>query len=182
MKVSLRIIAILIAICPLVAYGGGDPEFVKLPEGYENSFSNYATINRSNGKQVAKLYANIAAIASHTSQMPGDKAASGSVLVMEIYSPRKDAEGKPISGDDGIYEIDTLEAIAVMENRHTWGETYPAENRTGDWGYALYTPIGAPKDNDLDCVQCHTPMKEQDYMFTYQKLVDFVKSKEESMK
>ena len=173
MKASLRVIAILFAISPLVAYGGGDPDFVKFPEGYENSFSEYATINRANQQQVAKLYANIAAIASHTQ---GDKAASGSVVVMEIYSPKTDAEGKPIPGDDGIFEIDTLEAIAVMENRHTWLDTYPAENRTGDWGYAVYNPDGSPKENDLDCVQCHTPLKGQDYMFSYQMLVDFVKN------
>lgn len=179
MKVYLRFIAILLVICPLVAYGGGDPEFVRLPEGYENSFSNYATINRSNGKQVAKLYANIAAVASH---IEGNRAASGSILIMEIYKPQTDAEGQPITGEDGIFEIDTLEAIAVMENRHTWGETYPAEHRTGDWGYALYNPNGSPKNNELDCVQCHAPLKEQDYMFTYQKLVDFVKSKEKTMK
>lgn len=174
MKASLRIIAILIAITPLVAYGGGDPEFVKLPEGYEN-FSNYATMNRANQKQVAKLYANIAAVASHT-QDDKSEAASGSIIVMEIYSPKTDADGTPIPGEDGIFEIDTLEAIAVMENRHTWGDTYSAENRTGDWGYALYDPTGMPKENDLDCVQCHTPLKGQDYMFTYQKLVDFVKN------
>lgn len=172
MKASLRIIAILFVISPLVAYGGGDPDFVKLPEGYEN-FSEYATMNRANQKQVAKLYANIAAVASHTQD---DKAASGSIIVMEIYSPKKDGEGNPIPGEDGIFEIDTLEAIAVMENRHTWGDTYPAENRTGDWGYAVYNPNGTPKENDLECVQCHTPLKEQDYMFTYQKLVDFVKN------
>ena len=174
MKVYLRFIVILIAIFPFVAYGGGDPDFVTLPEGYENSFSEYATINRANEKQVAKLYANIAAIASHTQ---GDKAASGSVIVMEIYNPKMDAEGKPIAGKDGIFEIDTLAAIAVMENRHTWGETFPAENRTGDWGYAVYNPNGSPKENDLDCVQCHTPLQSQDHMFTYQQLIEFVKNK-----
>ncbi len=179
MKVSLRLIAILIVLCPLVAYGGGDPEFVRLPDGYENSFSKYATINRSNGKQVAKLYANIAAIASH---IEGNRAASGSILIMEIYKPQTDAEGKPITGEDGIFEIDALEAIAVMENRHTWGETFSEENRTGDWGYALYSPNGTPKSNDLDCVQCHMPLKEQDYMFTYQMLVDFAKSKQKTLK
>ena len=158
MKASLRVIAILFAISPLVAHGGGHPHFLKFPDGYENYLSEYATINRAHPTQ-------------------GDKAASGSVVVMEIYSPKTDAEGKPIPGDDGIFEIDTLAAIAVMENRHTWLDTYPAENRTGDWGYAVYNPDGSPKENDLDCVQCHTPLKGQDYMFTHQMLIDFVKSK-----
>lgn len=172
MKYTLRTIAAVLAITPLFAYAGGDPEHVKFPEGYEKTFTKYATMNRANQTQVAKLYANDATISSYTQ---GKNSASGSVVIMEIYTPKKDADGKPVPGSDGIFEIDSLTAVAVMENRNNWDAAFPKENRTGDWGFAVYNPDGTAKSNDLNCVQCHTPLQGQDYLFTYQKLVDFVK-------
>lgn len=174
MKHTLRAIAVVavIAITPIYAYAGGDPEYVKFPEGYDKTFTQYATMNRANQTQVAKLYANESAISSYTQ---GNKSASGAVVVMEIYTPKKDADGKPIAGSDGIFEIDSLAAVAVMENSANWDAAFPKENRTGDWGFAVYNPDGTAKSNDLNCVQCHTPLQAQDYLFTYQRLVDFVK-------
>jgi hypothetical protein len=174
MKHTLRAVAVVavIAITPVYAYAGGDPEHVKFPEGYDKTFTQYATMNRANQTQVAKLYANESAISSYTQ---GNKSASGAVVVMEIYTPKKDADGKPIAGSDGIFEIDSLAAVAVMENSANWDAAFPKENRTGDWGFAVYNPDGTAKSNDLNCVQCHTPLQAQDYLFTYQRLVDFVK-------
>lgn len=173
MKSSLKLIALIFAFSPLYAYAGGNPEHVKFPEDYAKSFTKYSTANRANQKQVAKLYANEAAITSYTQ---GKKAVSGSVIIMEIYSPKADAEGKPIPGSDGVFEIDALAAVAVMENRNDWDENFTQADRTGDWGFAVYNPDGSEKGNDLNCVQCHTPLDAQDYLFTYQRLVDFVKN------
>lgn len=172
MKHILKTIAAVMIAAPLTAYAGGDPEHVKFPEGYEKTFTKYATMNRANQTQVAKLYANETAISSYSQ---GQKSASGAVVIMEIYTPKKDADGKPIAGIDGVFEIDSLSAVAVMENRNNWDAAFPKENRTGDWGFAVYNPDGTAKSNDLNCVQCHTPLQAQDYLFTYQKLVDFVK-------
>ena len=172
MKYALRIIAAVLIAAPLYVYAGGDPEHVKFPEGYEKTFTKYATMNRANQTQVAKLYANDVAISSY---QQGNKSAPGSIVIMEIYTPKKDAEGKPIAGKEGVFEIDSLSAVAVMENRNNWDAAFPQENRTGNWGFAVYNPDGTPKSNDLNCVQCHTPLQAQDYLFTYQKLVDFVK-------
>lgn len=172
MKYALRIIAAVLIAAPLYVHAGGDPEHVKFPEGYEKTFTKYATMNRANQTQVAKLYANDVAISSY---QQSNKSAPGSIVIMEIYTPKKDAEGKPIAGKDGVFEIDSLSAVAVMENRNKWDAAFPQENRTGNWGFAVYNPDGTPKSNDLNCVQCHTPLQAQDYLFTYQKLIDFVK-------
>ncbi len=174
MKYALKTIATILIVAPLYAYAGGDPEYVKFPEGYEKTFTKYATMNRANQTQVAKLYANDAAIASYTKDQ---KSASGSIVIMEIYNPKKDADGKPVAGSDGIFEIESLAAVAVMENRNNWDAAFAKDHRTGDWGFAVYNPDGTAKSNDLNCVQCHTPLQAQDYMFTYQQLVDFVKKK-----
>ncbi|SET04476.1 Cytochrome P460 [Nitrosomonas marina] len=173
MKGILRIVAALLAVTPIYAYSGGNPEFVKFPEGYAKTFTKYATANRANQTQVARLYANDTAINSYKADQKGDP---GSVVVMEIYSTKTGADGKPIPGDDGIFVIDSLAAVAVMENRDNWDDAYSAEDRTGNWGFAVYNPDGTEKSNDLNCVQCHTPLSGQDYLFTYQKLVDFVKN------
>ncbi|ABA59149.1 conserved hypothetical protein [Nitrosococcus oceani ATCC 19707] len=172
MKYRLKLAAMVCVLSPLYAYGGGNPEFVEFPEGYEQSFTRYATMNRANQKQVAKLYANETAISSHKE---GQTANSGSVLVMEIYKPKTNAEGKPILGSNGVFEIDSLAAVAVMEKKDNWEENYSQEHRAGNWGFAVYNPDGTPKSNDLACAQCHTPLKDQDYLFTYQKLADYAK-------
>ena len=58
------------------------PELIEFPEGYENSFTPYATVNRADErKQFVKIFANDVALASAKDGAPLD---SGSVLVMEI--------------------------------------------------------------------------------------------------
>ncbi len=173
MKTVSILTAAIFALSPIYAHAGGNPEQVAFPQGYEESFTKYDTANRANQKQVAKFYANETAISSYAG---GNNADSGSVIVMEIYSPKTDADGKPIPGDDGIFQIDELAAIAVMENNSDWDESFSQDERTGDWGFAVYETDGTPKSNDLNCVQCHTPLDGQDYLFTYQRLVDFVKN------
>ncbi|MDN5848303.1 MAG: cytochrome P460 family protein [Nitrococcus sp.] len=172
MNYHLRLVTVLCALSPLYAYGGGNPDSVKFPEGYDQSFAHYATINRDNQKQVAKLYANETAVSSYEE---GQSADPGSVVVMEIYKPKLDAAGKPIPGSDGIFEIDTLAAIAVMEKKDSWDAAYPENERAGNWGFALYKPDGTALSNELECAQCHSPLKKQDYLFTYQNLIDYAK-------
>lgn len=172
MKHTLKMLVAALAMTSTYTYAGGDPDHVKFPADYAKSFTHYATMNRGNQTQVAKLYANEATIDSYKQ---GSKTPSGGVVVMEIYSPKKDADGKPVKGSDGIFEIDSLAAVAVMENRSDWDAAFPKENRTENWGFAVYNPDGTAKSNDLNCVQCHTPLQAQDYLFTYQKLIDFVK-------
>ncbi len=169
-KIAVALVCILSAVC---VYAGGDPDFVAFPEGYGKSFTNYVTLNRVGKELVAKMYANDVVISSYEA---GEKAASGSVLVMEVYKPKKDADGKALVGDDGIYVIDQLAAIAVMERRDNWDVAYPAENRVGNWGFAFYGPDGQPKANELQCVVCHTPLAHQDFMFSNQHLVNHVGS------
>ena len=173
MKQRFKLFTLIGLLLPFCVYAGGDPEFVKYPEGYQQIFTKYATANRANQTQLAKLFANEIAVESYKK---GEEAAPGSVVIMEIYEPKKDAEGKIISGKDGLFEIEKLAAVAVMEKRNEWDKAFQPDNRVGGWGFAVYNPDGTPKSNDLNCVQCHTPLKEQDYLFSFQKLVDFTKN------
>lgn len=171
MKYSGILIGLACAASAVVANAGGNPEFVGFPSGYGALFTKYTTMNRAGSAAVAKIYANDTAVSSYKRGRP---AASGSIIVMEVYKPKKDADGKPIVGRDGVNAISKLAAIAVMERSNNWPANYANGDRVGTWGFAIYNPDGKPKKNDLACVTCHTPLKQQDFLFSHQRLVDFV--------
>ena len=165
-------IIIFLSLClSVTAIAGGRNDQVSYPEGYQNSFSHYETRNRSNNKQLADMYANDIAINSvKTGQL-----ATGSVLIMEIYKPELDATGKPIVNKNGLFNKAKHAAVAVMEKRDDWGADYPATERAGGWGFALYDTKGMPKANDLECQTCHQPLTNTDFMFTFAKLLELSK-------
>ena len=158
---------LLFSISSLVIAGGNN-EFVSFPDGYKDSFTHYNTQNRANNKQIADMYANQIAIDS----IKAGNLADGSRIVMEIFLPETDQDGKPVAGPDGLFIKSKLAAVAVMEKKNDWDSTFSADDRAGNWGFALYTPEGKPKENDLDCATCHRPLSNQDFMFTHQKLLD----------
>ena len=168
--IKLLALASVLAVLPQVQ-ADGDPEFVALPADYQNSFTHYATMNRDGKPQLAKMYANEVAVASYRDDQQAD---SGSIVVMEIYQTKKDKNDQPVVGVDGNYEAGDLAAIAVMERAEQWDAGYPAEHRLQGWGFAIYNPDGSPKQNDLPCVACHTPLDKQDYLFSFDRLSQYV--------
>lgn len=162
-------ITIALLIISISVIAGGRNDRVQYPQGYQNTFKHYETRNRSNNKQIADMYANQTALNS----IKDGVLAEGSVLIMQIYKPELDSAGKPISGADGLFKKAKLAAVAVMEKRQDWGADYPATERAGDWGFALYDPQGMPKKNDLECQTCHQPLTATDFMFTFNKLSEF---------
>ena len=166
-KIAFMCLALSISF---LAYAGGNPDQVSYPDGYKTEFKKYDTRNRLNGKQVAVLYANQIAIDS----LNKGELADGSKIVMEVYKV-KVSYGEPVVGSDGIFQKGKFAAVAVMEKRSDWKGSIDASERAGDWGFAIYHTDGKPKDNDLACASCHTPMPEQDYLFSFPKLVEFAK-------
>lgn len=155
-----------IALFPFVSIAGGNPEFVQFPVDYKAEFTHYHTQNRANNKQIAEFYANNKAIESNKNGQLMD----GSIVVMEVYKPELDSDGKPVKGEHGLFVKSSLAAVAVMEKKQNWDTAFPAEDRTGNWGYAIYTASGDIKENTLECAACHMPLEESDYMFTYEHL------------
>lgn len=158
----------------LVAYGvyaGGNNDAVKFPEAYKTEFTAYHTQNRAGKPQIVDLYANeVAAKSTSASEL-----ADGSKIIMEIYKAKQDEAGNPITLGNGLFEKGKFAAVAVMEKRSDWGVDYPAELRAGDWGFALYTPDGKPKENNLECQGCHIPFKNTDHMYSHAALLEFFK-------
>jgi hypothetical protein len=159
-----------LAACLLGSAALAGPDKVSYPEGYQDQFTHYATVNRADErKQVVKIFANDTALASAKDGAPLD---NGSVLVMEVYKAKLDADENPVVGSDGFFEPDEMAAIAVMESREGWGEEYPEEIRNGNWEYALF----APEEHTLierdyqPCFECHKPLHESDYVFSFDAL------------
>jgi hypothetical protein len=161
----------LVAACLLgspAALAG--PEDVKFPEGYQDKFTHYSTVNRADErKQVVKIFANDTALASAKDGAPLD---SGAVLVMEVYKAKLDADGNPVVGSDGFFEPGELAGIAVMEAREGWGAEYPEEIRNGDWQYAFFdAKEHALVERDYQpCFACHKPLDASDYVFSFDAL------------
>lgn len=84
-----------------VSVASAGPDLVAYPESYQDSFTHYSTVNRADDrKQVVKIFANDVALASAKDGAPLD---SGSVIVMEIYKAKPDAEENPVVGSDGFF-------------------------------------------------------------------------------
>ena len=148
------------------------PDLIEFPEGYQDRFTHYATVNRADErKQVVKIFANDVALASAKDGAPLD---SGSVLVMEIYQAKLDADDNPVVGNDGFFEPGDMAGIAVMESRAGWGEEYPEEIRNGIWEYALFdAKEHTLVDRDYQpCLECHKPLDESDYVFSLESLTE----------
>ena len=154
----------------MLAYAGGNPEHVSYPEGYKSEFTHYDTRNRANGKQVAVLYANKIALDTATDGKLGE----GAKIVMEIYKARM-VYGEPVKNSKGLFVKDKFAAVAVMEKRSTWDASFDTSQRAGDWGFAIYNTDGSVKDNKLECASCHTPMPDNDFLFSHASLLEFIK-------
>jgi len=161
-----QIITFALFLISVSAIAGGRNDQVKYPEAYKDTFTHYNTQNRANNKQIADMYANDIAINS----AKNSALAEGSIIVMEIHKPEVDEAGKPIVGKDGLFIKAKFVAVAVMEKRSDWGADYSADERAGDWGFALYDTQGMSKTNDLDCATCHQPLTATNFMFTFPKL------------
>lgn len=139
------------------------------PQDYATTFENYLSLDRvQNADQIIRLFANKTAIEAGRQ---GRELPDGSVLVGEIYTARKDADGKVITSTLGRRIRDKLVAVAVMEKRKGWGETIPAEFRNGDWDFGMFSPAGQPLDKDLNaCRKCHAPLGATQHLFSLQHL------------
>jgi hypothetical protein len=166
---SYAIGAISVLLVPAgTALAGAD--VVSYPEGYQGSFTHYATVNRADErKQVVKIFANDTALASARDGAPLD---SGSVIVMEVYKAELGADEQPVVGADGFFVPAELAAITVMETRPGWGADYPDEWRNDEWEFAAFT-AGDHTLVERDyqpCFACHKPLAEADYLFSFDAL------------
>ena len=164
------VLATTLLVAAATVHAGGNQEFVPYPPNYQKSMVHYATLNRGNGKQVAKMYADHATVDAYRNGKP---APTGAWVIMEVYKAKFDANKQPVVGVDGIFEIAGPAATAVMHRLDSWPAGFPASDRAGGWGFAMYTPDGKPKENKLECAKCHVPLDKQDFLVTHDRLMKY---------
>ncbi len=144
---------------------------VTFPEGYKETFAKYHTINFPATKQVRYYYANKAAVQA---AKEGKPLPAGSVLFVEVYAAKLDADKKPVSGSDGFYIADKLLLYTAMASGAAWGKDVPEMLRNGDWNYAIFTTEKQhrPGVNQAECFACHKPLDSTSYVFTLKQLAD----------
>ena len=169
--VQKRIALSFIVAGALLASGvaSAGPDLVAYPEGYNDAFTQYATVNRDDDrKQVVHIFANDVALGSAKDGAPLDH---GSVIAMEVYKAELDENEEPVMGDDGYFIAGDLAAVVVMESQDGFGADYADDLRNGTWEYALFKGDGSRIDKETTaCFECHKPLHDTDYVFSFEQL------------
>ena len=137
--------------------------------GFPADYRGYAVLRTSNVTQQARLgtiYGNAKAASIHdVARLPYP---NGSVLVMEWATPRKAADGTPVTGATGLWEKGEVVRIDVMRRESGYGAVY-GDKRAGEWEFASYKPDGSPFEPKIDaaaCAACHRqPGTARDFVF-----------------
>jgi len=141
---------------------------VAFPEGYQQTFVKYHTINFPGTKQVRYYLANPAALRA---AREGKSLPDGSYLFAEVYSAKLDANKNPVKGADGFYEPDKLIGYTAMQRDAGWGADFPSELRNEEWNYAAFAlDKKARPVNQAECLACHKPLDRESYTFTLKEL------------
>ena len=142
---------------------------VGFPEGYQQTFVRYHTINFPAAKQVRYYYANPAALQA---AREGKALPDGSYLFAEVYSAKLDDAKNPVKGPDGFFETDKVVGYTAMERQAGWGNDFPEMLRNENWNYAVFAPDKKPRAgvNQAECLGCHKPLDKVSYTFTLDKL------------
>lgn len=142
---------------------------VNFPKDFKDSYSHYTTISFEKRKQVRHYYANPEAVAAAKA---GEAFPAGTLFFVEVFKAKLDADGKPVTGDDGHYLEADLAAYTAMEKQTGWGDAVPEILRNDDWRYSVFTPDGTHKPgvNEAACLACHQPLDSTDYVFSIDAL------------
>ena len=149
---------------------------VSFPKDYKTSFTQYATLNFADRKQVRYYYANTVALQAAKAGKP---LPDGSVLFVEIYSTKLGFSNKPLMGCDGFLVADKIVGYTTMARQAGWGEDIPDTLRNEDWNYAIFTPKKEhrPGVNQAECLACHKPQDKASYTFTLKQLAEVARAK-----
>ena len=150
---------------------------VSFPEGYQGTYTKYHTINFPATKQVRHYLANPTAVQAAKAGQPMP---NGTMLFVEVYSARLDAEQKPVLGADGFYVADKLLFYTSMARDAGWGKDIPEILRNDEWNYAVFTTGKQQRAgvNQAECLACHKPLDKVSYLFTLKQLTEAAKLKQ----
>lgn len=142
---------------------------VSFPADYRTRFTRYLKMNFPEDKQVRHFYANPEAAKAAGA---GTLLPDGSMILVEVFNARLDAQENPVKDSDGFFTPDQLVGYAAMERRADWGAEIPAMLRNDNWNYAPLTADGTPRSgfNQAVCLACHKPLATDSHLFTMKQL------------
>lgn len=142
---------------------------VAFPDDVAGDFTHYKTINFPDRGQVRRYLANEATLKAAAA---GEPLPDGSYILVEIYEPKLDGSGDPVTDSDGLFEPDKLIAYTAMAMNEGWGDKIPVKLRNGDWNYAVFTAEKKVRSgvNQAKCLACHKPLDSDSYVFTLDAL------------
>ena len=145
-----------------------------LPVDYKGWASFLSAVQREDARQVRDIYMN--ADAGKGSAERGFP--EGSTFVMENWTVRLDADGKPVRSADGKLVKDKLAAVFVMGKNPGWGAGVPEAQQTGNWIYTAFKGNGELNGEARydTCRGCHVPLKDKDFVFRYDEHFAALKS------
>lgn len=138
-------------------------DHVGFPGGYQTSFKLFYVFDMPQRKRILVAYANDNA----SSIKPGQPFPYGSIIAMETYSARQDAQGNVLTDASGHSLRDQLQAIIVMRKEKGFGVDYQ-NLRNDEWEYAAYRPNGTslvPPQDTSSCAGCHLAAIYNDFVF-----------------
>jgi hypothetical protein len=160
--------AVALTMVAVASPGSAGPEKVTLPPASKRQVF-LGAVDRPDVKQVREIFTSLE---TTKAVRPDQPLPDGAVLTMEIYAANVDDKGELVKDASGRLSKGELTAVFVMEKRAGWGTEYPKDIRNGEWEYAQFTPDGKPGPADTKaCFLCHKPQAEQDYIFSFPKLL-----------
>jgi plastocyanin len=137
---------------------------VGFPTDYQENFKIMYIYDRQDNRQVRVICGNDVA----ASAKQGEPFPYGSILVMETWRAKLDADGKVVKDSNDHFVRESLSGIFVMRKEEGFGEAYQ-DLRTGEWEYVAFRPDGSyssPPQNTANCAACHLGSNEsKDWVF-----------------
>ena len=137
---------------------------VGFPTGYQEDFKLMYIYDRLDNRRVRVVCGNDVA----ASVKQGEPFPYGSILVMETWRAKLDADGEVVKDSNDHLIRESLSRIFVMRKEEGFGEAYQGL-RTGEWEYVAYHPDQThltPPQNTANCAACHLgSSEEKDWVF-----------------
>ena len=158
-----------------------DGGLLAVPADYRTRFFRYATVERSAEGTVRYLYINPEALVTLTRERTLPE---GTLIIMEAYEPRRDADGSVLRNAHGQPIPGDLRSIVVKQKvSYAEGERLapvPEDVRNGSWIYASFDAAsGRPQGlNQTLCHACHARAQASDYLFSLSELIAFMQTEE----
>jgi cytochrome c553 len=142
---------------------------IALPANPTDGMTRYFVQNVPDSRQVKVHYVNAKGWAAVSA---GQALPDGTLILVEVYSARLDADKKPIIDATGHFIPDQLRGYTAMARDTGWGDDIPEMLRNENWNYAVFTADRAPRAgiNQAECLACHKPKAAESYIFSMKEL------------